>query len=90
MKSLVCCAVIVIGLASPPALARETPAASTLATPLNCQPPSSAPVATASQDQFDQYSWQMFIALNWPAQDGQRGTPNCSQQPGDAGGWRCS
>ncbi len=80
-----CCAVIVIGLASPPALARETPAASALATPLNCQPPSSAPVATASQDQFDQYSWQMFIALNWPAQDGQRGTPNCSQQPGDAG-----
>ena len=54
-----------------------------LATQLNCQPPTRAPAANASQDQFDQYSWQLFIALNWPAQDGQRGTPNCSKQPGD-------
>lgn len=56
-----------------------------LATQLNCQPPTRAPAANASQDQFDQYSWQLFIALNWPAQDGQRGTPNCSKQPGDPG-----
>lgn len=83
MKTLL--SVMLLGLASLPALAREEPQASTLATQLNCQPPTSAPAANAPQDQFDQYSWQMFVALNWPAQDGQRGTPNCNKQPGDSG-----
>lgn len=83
MKTLV--SVMLLGLVSLSAQAREAPEPSTLATQLNCQPPSSAPAANASQDQFDQYSWQLFIALNWPAQDGQRGTPNCSKQPGDPG-----
>ena len=83
MKTLL--SVMLLGLVSLPALAREEPQASTLATQLNCQPPTSAPAANAPQDQFDQYSWQMFVALNWPAQDGQRGTPNCNKQPGDAG-----
>lgn len=55
------------------------------ASQLNCQPPSTAPAATAGQDQFDQYSWQMFIALSWPAKSGQRGNPDCTQQPGAAG-----
>ncbi|MGR3889793.1 hypothetical protein [Pseudomonas sp. 1152_12] len=83
MKTLL--SVMLLGLVSLSALAREAPQPSTQATQLNCQPPTSAPAATASQDQFDQYSWQLFIALNWPAQDGQRGTPNCSKQPGDSG-----
>ncbi len=83
MKTLL--SVMLLGLVSLPALAREEPQPSTLATQLNCQPPTSAPAANAPQDQFDQYSWQMFVALNWPAQDGQRGTPNCNKQPGDAG-----
>ncbi|KAF2406388.1 hypothetical protein SAMN04490179_4220 [Pseudomonas antarctica] len=83
MKTLL--RVMLLGLVSLSAQAREAPQPSTLATQLNCQAPTSAPAATASQDQFDQYSWQLFIALNWPAQDGQRGTPNCSKQPGDSG-----
>ncbi|MBT2337719.1 MULTISPECIES: hypothetical protein [Pseudomonas] len=78
---------LLLGLASLPALAldqtqaRNTPTQ----TSLNCQPPTTAPAANASQDLFDQYSWQLFIALNWPAQNGQRGDPDCSKQPGDPG-----
>ncbi|NWD67017.1 hypothetical protein HX870_05335 [Pseudomonas gingeri] len=85
MKTTLCLSVMLLGLASLPVLAREQAMPSTLATHLNCQPPGSAPAATASQDLFDQYSWQMFIALNWPAQDGQRGNPDCGKQPGDPG-----
>lgn len=50
-----------------------------------CQPPTTVPPPTASQQDFDQYSWQMFVALNWPAQDGQRGQPDCSKSIGAAG-----
>lgn len=85
MKKLLNFCLMALGLFSLSAQAREEPQPATLATQLNCQPPGSAPAANASQDQFDQYSWQMFIALNWPAQDGQRGAPNCSKQPGDPG-----
>ncbi|CAH0203619.1 hypothetical protein ACEN9D_02955 [Pseudomonas sp. CT11-2] len=91
MKTTFRFCVMLVGLASLPALileqalAREQAMPSTQASNLSCQPPSTAPVATASQDQFDQYSWQMFIALNWPAQDGQRGDPDCAKQPGDPG-----
>ena len=91
MKTTFRFCVMLVGLASLPALileqalAREQAMPSTQASNLSCQPPSTAPVATASQDQFDQYSWQMFIALNWPAQDGQRGDPDCAKQLGDPG-----
>ncbi|ROO31486.1 hypothetical protein [Pseudomonas sp. 7SR1] len=78
---------MLLSVVSLPALAlapsqQDTPKPTTT---LNCQPPNTAPAANASQDLFDQYSWQMFIALNWPAQDGQRGDPNCNKQPGDPG-----
>lgn len=63
MKTLF--SVMVFALVSLSAQAREAPQPSTQATQLNCQPPSSAPAANAPQDQFDQYSWQMFIALNY-------------------------
>lgn len=44
------------------------------------QPPAGL---TADQEQpwFDTFSWQEFIALNWPALDGQRGVP---KNPNDA------
>ncbi|WP_260963056.1 hypothetical protein [Pseudomonas citri] len=80
--------VMLLSLASLPALALQTPEQArpaSQATSLNCQPPTTAPAASASQDQFDQYSWQLFIAMNWPAQAGQRGDPDCSKQPGDPG-----
>ncbi len=80
---------VLLGLVNLSALALEQPQGqavpSTQATRLNCQPPSTAPAANASQDLFDQYSWQLFIAVNWPAQAGQRGDPDCSKQPGDPG-----
>ncbi|BBP64354.1 MULTISPECIES: hypothetical protein [Pseudomonas] len=80
--------VMLLGLASLPALAldqTQTSTEPTQASSLDCQPPTTAPAATASQDLFDQYSWQLFIALNWPAQNGQRGDPDCSKQPGASG-----
>lgn len=79
---------ILLGLASLPALAlnqTRDQSEPVQASTLNCQPPTTAPAANASQDLFDQYSWQMFIAMNWPAQNGQRGDPDCSKQPGGAG-----
>ncbi|PCR94635.1 hypothetical protein CP336_19955 [Pseudomonas fluorescens] len=85
MKTTFRYSVILLGLASLPVLAREQAMTSTQASQLNCQPPSTAPAATAGQDQFDQYSWQMFIALSWPAKNGQRGNPDCTKQPGAAG-----
>lgn len=50
-----------------------------------CQPPATAPEADASQQDFDRYSWNVFVALNWPAQTGQRGQPDCSQPLGSSG-----
>jgi hypothetical protein len=85
MKTTLRYSVMLLGLASLPVLAREQAMPSVQASQLNCQPPSTAPAATAGQDQFDQYSWQMFIALSWPAKSGQRGNPDCTQQPGAAG-----
>ncbi|AOS37929.1 hypothetical protein A0U95_03915 [Pseudomonas brassicacearum] len=80
---------VLLGLANLPALGLEQSQEQTMprtqASNLNCQPPSTAPAASASQDLFDQYSWQLFIAVNWPAQAGQRGDPDCSKQPGDPG-----
>ncbi|MGY2375555.1 hypothetical protein ACW9IB_13725 [Pseudomonas sp. SDO524_S393] len=85
MHTLMRFSLLLLGLASLSSQAREAPEPATLAAGLNCQPPSTAPAANASQDQFDQYSWQMFIALNWPAQDRQRGVPNCSKPLGAPG-----
>lgn len=42
-------------------------------------PPDSIPAA--ARPWFDSFSWQSFIALNWPAADGERGVP---QAPGDS------
>jgi hypothetical protein len=36
-------------------------------------------------DFFDDYSWKIFIALVWPAKDGQRGVADATKQLADAG-----
>src|SRR5690606_5188649 len=50
-----------------------------------CIPPVPVPVPFASQEDFDRYSWQTFVALNWPAKSGQRGEPDCDQSIGAEG-----
>jgi hypothetical protein len=32
---------------------------------------------------FDDYSWRLFIALNWPSADGKRGVPDTTKKFGD-------
>lgn len=76
---------ILLGLLSLPAVAREQPAQTTSGIDLSCQPPSVVPIADASQDAFDRYSWQMFVALSWPAKAGARGQPDCSAALGAPG-----
>src|ERR1700674_4733361 len=34
-------------------------------------------------DFFDAYSWQIFVALNWPATAGQRGVPDTNKTIAD-------
>jgi hypothetical protein len=85
MKTPFRVSMLLLGLVSLPLLAREQAMPATLASTLDCQTPSRAPAADASQAQFDQYSWQMFVALNWPAMAGRRGNPDCTRQPGAAG-----
>lgn len=36
-------------------------------------------------DFFDDFSWRMFVAMVWPAKDGQRGTPETTKKVGEAG-----
>ncbi|MCU9948241.1 hypothetical protein [Pseudomonas sp. PDM13] len=66
---------------------REQAPAPTTPAPIStaCQPPTAAPAANASQQAFDDYSWKLFIALNWPARAGQRGQPDCALPLGSGG-----
>ncbi len=50
-----------------------------------CTSPAQAPAPSASQQEFDRYSWQMFVALNRPARAAQRGQPDCDQPVGAKG-----
>ncbi|NIJ44606.1 hypothetical protein FHR24_001045 [Wenyingzhuangia heitensis] len=40
---------------------------------------------TRTQANFDNYAWQMFVALNWPADTSKRGVANSSKKIGDSG-----
>lgn len=42
-----------------------------------CQIPSTSPSPQGSLAEFADYSWRLFVALNWPAETGSRGTPDC-------------
>ncbi|WP_299495713.1 hypothetical protein [uncultured Shewanella sp.] len=44
-----------------------------------CQFPENAPTAGADQKAFDEYSWQMFLALNWVNSQTHRGVPDCNK-----------
>lgn len=44
--------------------------------PLAVQLPASAPTAQSARPYFDYFSWESFIALNWPAATGSRGVPD--------------
>ncbi|WP_085596899.1 MULTISPECIES: hypothetical protein [unclassified Pseudomonas] len=77
-------ALLLLVAASLPASALQ-PTAATSQTVGQCPPLPVVPAAGASQQAFDQYSWQLFIALNWPALAGQRGSPDCNKPLGSAG-----
>ncbi|MGC5704092.1 hypothetical protein J4P02_28210 [Pseudomonas sp. NFXW11] len=77
-------ALLLLGLASLPASALQ-PAGVTPQSVGQCPPLPVVPAAGASQGAFDNYSWQMFINLNWPAQAGQRGVADCSKPLGSPG-----
>ncbi|WP_299491218.1 hypothetical protein [uncultured Shewanella sp.] len=44
----------------------------------HCQFPSNAPHITGTITDFNQYSWQLFIALNWPSKSKLTGQPDCT------------
>lgn len=44
-----------------------------------CWMPVAPPKVTDGQAAFDTYSWNMFVALNWPASTTKRGEPNCTK-----------
>ncbi|MBF0643079.1 hypothetical protein [Pseudomonas protegens] len=75
-------ALLLLGLGSQQASALQPSAA---APQTSCPPTAAVPAAGASQQAFDQYSWKMFINLNWPAQAGQRGVADCSKPLGSPG-----
>jgi cytochrome c len=55
---------------------------------LTCSPPADIVTATnlnTMQRSADIFSWQEFIALNWPALTGQRGAPDPGKKIGDPG-----
>ncbi|BCQ65194.1 hypothetical protein PBOI14_69440 [Pseudomonas sp. Boi14] len=83
MNRLLSFTLMLLGATSLPALAQAAQGSD-----LSCHPPSAAPVVggdpAAAQEAFDRYSWQMFVALNWPAQAGERGQPDCSAALGSA------
>lgn len=44
-------------------------------------PPHDTPTPEMSRPFFDSFSWQSFVALNWPLTPGQRGVPNQPDNP---------
>jgi hypothetical protein len=49
--------------------------------PLAVQLPASATTPLEARPYFDYFSWESFIALNWPAATGARGVPNQPNNP---------
>lgn len=81
------CAFFVFGCAAPDGPdARSTGgggAASELAP--YCEPPSQPPDPEADLAAFSDYAWRLYVALNWPANSGARGVPNCDAPIGSRG-----
>ena len=47
-----------------------------------------ASVMDKAQLMFDCLSWRTFVALNWPAKEGERGVPDTQKSIGDTSGLR--
>lgn len=47
--------------------------------------PKDGPPVKSKQQAFDEFSWQMFVAMNWPAKSGERGIPDRNKKIGDPG-----
>ena len=64
----------------------QAPPAPNISSP---EPPSDVEVPQDFQgnpiDFFDDFSWRMFVAMVWPALDGQRGTPDPAKTVGEPG-----
>lgn len=43
-----------------------------------CELPEEPPSPQAELAEFSDYAWRLFVALNWPAQAGERGVPDCA------------
>lgn len=52
---------------------------------LNPTFPIDGPADVTNQAAFDEFGWQLFVAMNWPAKEGQRGTPDLNKKIGDPG-----
>src|SRR6266446_2570427 len=53
--------------------------------PADVEIPPAFPPTTNPIDFFDDFSWRMFVAMVWPALDGQRGTPDAAKMVGGPG-----
>jgi len=71
--------------ATPQVIPTPTPVITSSQVPADVEIPSNFPVNQNAIAFFDDYSWRAFIALVWPAQQGQRGVPDPSQTVGGTG-----
>ena len=83
LLGMVCSAFLVVALAAgPPTVNLSSP---TIPADV-AVPADAAGNPTAMLPYFDDYSWQAFLAMVWPAASGQRGTPDLNQTAA-SGGW---
>jgi hypothetical protein len=74
---------LLAGCAAQPAPSPEPRMA--LAAVSGCTLPSSPPAPSAGFTEFANYSWQLFVAVNWPVTAGQRGVADCARPLGAPG-----
>ncbi len=53
-----------------------------IAPTVSCQYPTQAPAPSAGRMAFNNYTWQMFVAANWPAMGNARGVADCGRKIG--------
>ncbi|MDZ5646028.1 hypothetical protein [Nitrospirillum sp. BR 11828] len=77
MKRIAIAAVAALGLGLGALPAQAQPAGGNA-----CQFPTTPPPPSGDAGAFATYAWQMFIALNWTPQVGDRGVPDCTKPLG--------
>ena len=71
--------------AEPPAVEESAaPRATAAVDPALCDLPQQPPSPQQDLAAFSDYAWRLFVALNWPAQAGERGVPDCAAELGGA------